>query len=111
MGPHLHDTTPGLLATRLALLGLPGGARARHRLPGVERVRVTLAAAAWAQPAAPLLLLSGEPSGSRQHRRADHAVARLAGSLLSWALLVVGHDPALPDTLAMRHRLRLEHMR
>ncbi|MDR7194720.1 ATP-binding cassette domain-containing protein [Luteimonas terrae] len=94
-------------ATRLALLGL-AGARARQPLgllSGGERMRVALAAAAWAQPAAPLLLLD-EPASHLDLDSVDALVALLRG----WpgALLVVSHDPALLDALALTHRLHLD---
>ncbi len=98
---------PALPATRLALLGLPGD-RARQplgTLSGGERMRVAMAAAAWAQPAAPLLLLD-EPAS---HLDFD-SVEALVALLRAWpgALLVVSHDPDLLDALALDHRLRLD---
>lgn len=94
-------------ATRLALLGLTG-ARARQplgRLSGGERMRVAIAAAAWAQPAAPLLLLD-EPASHLDLDSVDALVALLRG----WpgALVVVSHDPAVLDALALTHRLHLD---
>ncbi|MDR6993186.1 ATP-binding cassette domain-containing protein [Luteimonas sp. 3794] len=94
-------------ATRLALLGL-AGARARQPLgllSGGERMRIALAAAAWAQPAAPLLLLD-EPASHLDLDSVEALVALLRG----WpgALLVVSHDPALLDALALTHRLHLD---
>jgi len=94
-------------ATRLALLGL-AGARARQPLgllSGGERMRVAVAAAAWAQPTAPLLLLD-EPASHLDLDSVDALVALLRG----WpgALLVVSHDPALLDALALTHRLHLD---
>ena len=103
----MHVDTPALPATRLALLGLPGD-RARQplgTLSGGERMRVAMAAAAWAQPAAPLLLLD-EPAS---HLDFD-SVEALVALLRAWpgALLVVSHDPDLLDALALDHRLRLD---
>ncbi|MHC9083618.1 ATP-binding cassette domain-containing protein [Luteimonas sp. RIT-PG2_3] len=94
-------------ATRLALLGL-AGERARQplaTLSGGERMRVALAAAAWAQPAAPLLLLD-EPASHLDFDSVDALVELLRG----WpgALLVVSHDPALLARLGLEHRLRLQ---
>ncbi|VXB16460.1 ABC transporter ATP-binding protein [Luteimonas sp. 9C] len=94
-------------ATRLALLGLTG-ARARQPLAllsGGERMRVAIAAAAWAQPAAPLLLLD-EPASHLDLDSVDALVALLRG----WpgALVVVSHDPAVLDALALTHRLHLD---
>ncbi|MFL6588522.1 MAG: ATP-binding cassette domain-containing protein [Luteimonas sp.] len=94
-------------ATRLALLGL-AGARARQPLgllSGGERMRVAIAAAAWAQPAAPLLLLD-EPASHLDLDSVDALVALLRG----WpgALVVVSHDPAVLDALALTHRLQLD---
>ena len=94
-------------ATRLALLGL-AGARARQPLgllSGGERMRVAIAAAAWAQPAAPLLLLD-EPASHLDLDSVDALVALLRG----WpgALVIVSHDPALLDALALSHRLHLD---
>lgn len=94
-------------ATRLALLGL-AGARARQPLgllSGGERMRVAVAAAAWAQPVAPLLLLD-EPASHLDLDSVDALVALLRG----WpgALLVVSHDPALLDALELTHRLHLD---
>ncbi|MCD9007961.1 ATP-binding cassette domain-containing protein [Luteimonas sp. XNQY3] len=94
-------------ATRLALLGL-SGARARQPLgllSGGERMRVAIAAAAWAQPAAPLLLLD-EPASHLDLDSVDALVTLLRG----WpgALLVVSHDPAVLDALALTHRLHLD---
>lgn len=99
------STTPP--ATRLALLGL-AGARASQplaTLSGGERMRVAMAAAAWTQPAAPLLLLD-EPGSHLDFDSVDALVALLLG----WpgALLVVSHDPGLLDRLALTHRLRLQ---
>lgn len=94
------------VSTRLALLGLRGACvgRPMASLSGGERMRVALAAAAWARPAAPLLLLD-EPAS---HLDADSTDA-LAALLRGWpgALVVVSHDAAFVDALAPSHRLRL----
>ncbi|MCD9032360.1 ATP-binding cassette domain-containing protein [Luteimonas sp. Y-2-2-4F] len=97
-------------ANRLALLGLPG-TRARQplgTLSGGERMRVAIAAAAWAQPAAPLLLLD-EPASHLDFESVEALVALLR----AWpgALLVVGHDAAFLDALELTHRLHLDGTR
>ncbi|MGO3128502.1 MAG: ATP-binding cassette domain-containing protein [Luteimonas sp.] len=103
----MQADTMDVPATRLALLGLVG-ARARQPLgllSGGERMRVAIAAAAWAQPAAPLLLLD-EPASHLDLDSVEALVALLRG----WpgALVVVSHDPALLDALALTHRLHLD---
>ncbi len=107
LAARMQADTAAVPATRLALLGLPGD-RARQplgTLSGGERMRVSVAAAAWAQPAAPLLLLD-EPAS---HLDLD-SIDALVALLRRWpgALLVVSHDPALLDALALTHRLRLD---
>ncbi|MFC4728688.1 ATP-binding cassette domain-containing protein [Coralloluteibacterium thermophilus] len=103
-------TSAAVLSNRLALLGLPGP---RARLPvgvlsGGERMRLAIAGAAWARPAAPFLLLD-EPGN---HLDLDSREA-LVALLRAWpgALLVVSHDPALLDALALDRRLRLDAAR
>jgi len=74
-------------------------------MSGGERMRVAIAAAAWAQPAAPLLLLD-EPASHLDLDSVDALVALLRG----WpgALVVVSHDPALLDAVALTHRLHVD---
>lgn len=103
----MPDIAPAEIATRLALLGLPG-ARARQALgtvSGGERMRVAIAAAAWSRPAAPLLLLD-EPASHLDFDSVDALVALLR----AWpgALLVVSHDTAVLDALELTHRLQLD---
>lgn len=107
LGKRMRADALDVPATRLALLGL-AGARARQPLgllSGGERMRVAIAAAAWAQPAAPLLLLD-EPASHLDLDSVDALVALLRG----WpgALVVVSHDPAVLDALALTHRLHLD---
>ena len=103
----MPDIPPAGIATRLALLGLPG-ARARQALgtlSGGERMRVAIAAAAGSQPVAPLLLLD-EPASHLDFDSVDALVALLR----AWpgALLVVSHDTAVLDALELTHRLQLD---
>ncbi|MCD9029102.1 ATP-binding cassette domain-containing protein [Luteimonas sp. BDR2-5] len=107
LAARMQADAPALPATRMALLGL-AGERARQplgTLSGGERMRVAVAAAAWAQPAAPLLLLD-EPASHLDFDSVEALVALLRG----WpgALLVVSHDTDLLDALALTHRLRLD---
>lgn len=107
LAQRMPDVAAADIATRLALLGL-AGASARQplgALSGGERMRVAVAAAAWAMPAAPLLLLD-EPAS---HLDFD-SVEAMTNLLRAWpgALLVVSHDPAVLDALALTHRLHLD---
>lgn len=103
----MPDIPPAGIATRLALLGLPG-ARARQALgtlSGGERMRIAIAAAAGSQPVPPLLLLD-EPASHLDFDSVDALVALLR----AWpgALLVVSHDTAVLDALELTHRLQLD---
>ncbi|MBX9400862.1 ATP-binding cassette domain-containing protein [Lysobacter sp. BMK333-48F3] len=94
------------LATRLALLGLPGD-RARQAMATLsagERMRAALAAAAYRDPPAPLLLLD-EPG---EHLDLDSREA-LIGLLDAWpgAFVVASHDRHLLEALRLSHRIHL----
>ncbi|WP_075575033.1 ATP-binding cassette domain-containing protein [Lysobacter antibioticus] len=94
------------LATRLALLGLPGD-RARQpmaTLSAGERMRAALAGAAYRTPPTPLLLLD-EPS---DHLDFDSREA-LIGLLDAWpgAFVVASHDRGLLDALRLSHCIHL----
>lgn len=105
---HLRHCNPGLseavARTRLMHLGL-GAERAllpRARLSGGERLKLALAGVIAAEPAAPLLLLD-EPDN---HVDLDAllAVEAMLGEY-SGALILVSHDAAFIEALAITDRL------
>lgn len=108
----LRDANPGAdeaaLRTRLALLGLDTGhiEGPSGRLSGGERLKAALACVLYAAEPAGLLLLD-EPSN---HLDLDGLEA-LESMLRQYrgALVIVSHDDALLERLALTHRLALSH--
>lgn len=91
---------------RLALLGFDGSRlqQPMHGLSSGERMRIALAAAAYREPPAPLLLLD-EPDQHLDFASRDALIALLD----AWpgAFVIVSHDADLLAALSPTHALRL----
>lgn len=100
-------TPPGELRNRLARFLVRGDAvdRAVRTLSGGERFRVALARLLLADPP-PQLLVLDEPTNNLDAQTVDQLVGALHG--YRGALLVVSHDDAFLDRLAITTRLALD---
>jgi ATPase subunit of ABC transporter with duplicated ATPase domains len=100
------SATEAAMRTRLALIGLSGeqALQPSARLSGGERLKAALACVMYAERPAELLLLD-EPTNHLDLRSID-AVERML-SQYRGALVVVSHDQAFLDALALDTRMEL----